>query len=116
MESSTARARPLHAPLHAVTHVKRLPDRATRTAARTPLSAENGAREGADGARAGLERGTRSASRDSLMGADLCVGFSGQLSCGRSNRMWSMPHRVMLKFESASRPAISVTRPCRMQR
>ena len=30
MESSTARARPLHAPLHAVTHVKRPPDRAPR--------------------------------------------------------------------------------------
>ena len=48
----------------AVTHVKRLPDRATRTAARTPLSAENGAREGADGARAGLERGKRTAGAD----------------------------------------------------
>ena len=64
MESSTARARPLHAPLLAVTHVKRPPDRATRTAARTPLSAENGSREGADGAHAGLERGTRFAGAD----------------------------------------------------
>ena len=64
MESSTARARPLHAPLHAVTHVKRPPDRATLTAARTPFSAENGAREGADGAHAGRERGERTAGAD----------------------------------------------------
>ena len=64
MESSTAHARPPHAPLHKVTHVKWLPDRATRTAARTPLSAENGAREGANGARAGLDRGTRTARAD----------------------------------------------------
>ena len=64
MESSTARARPLHAPLLAVTHVKRLPDRATCTAAGTPLSAENGAREGANGARAGRERGKSTAGPD----------------------------------------------------
>jgi len=64
VESSTARAMPLHAPLHAVTHVKRPPDRATCTAARTPLSAKNGAREGADGARANRERDTRTAGAD----------------------------------------------------
>ena len=64
MESSTARARPLHAHLHAVTHVKRPPDRATCTAAGTPLSAENGAREGPNGARADRERGTPTAGSD----------------------------------------------------
>ena len=32
-------------------------------------------------------------------GADLCWELSGQLSCGGSNRMWSVPHRVMPKFE-----------------
>ena len=35
---------------------------------------------------------------------------------GRSNQMWSVPHRVMLKFESLPRPAIRATGPCRMQR
>ena len=64
VESSTARARPLHAPLLAVMHVKRPPDRATLTAARTPFSAENGAREGADGGHVGLERGLRTAGAD----------------------------------------------------
>ena len=49
-------------------------------------------------------------------GADLCWELSGQLSCGRSNQMWSVPHRVMLKFESLPRPAIRATGPCRMQR
>ena len=63
MESSTACARPLHAPLLAVTHVKWLPD-AARATLLARLSAENGAREGADGARAGLERGTRTVGAD----------------------------------------------------
>ena len=35
---------------------------------------------------------------------------------GRSNQMWSVPHRVMLKFESLPRPAIMATGPCQMQR
>ena len=34
-------------------------------------------------------------------GADLCWELSGQLSCGGSNRMWRMLHRIMLKFKSA---------------
>ena len=33
---------------------------------------------------------------------------------GCSNRMWSVPHRVMLKFELPPRPAIRATGPCRM--
>ena len=42
--------------------------------------------------------------------------------CGRSNRMWSVRHRVMMKFEWPPpgswppRPAIRVSGPCRMQR
>ena len=34
-------------------------------------------------------------------GADLCWELSGQLSCGGSNRMWRILHRIMLKFKSA---------------
>ena len=45
MESSTARARPLHAHLHAVTHVKRPPDRAPRALLLARLSRPRTARE-----------------------------------------------------------------------